>query len=46
MSLEAVILSWHGTGMNGKVVKHRQRLLLEGERTDVKCDLSEQEALG
>lgn len=32
--------------MNGKVVKYRQYLLLEGERTDVKCDLSEQGALG
>ena len=32
--------------MNGKVVKHRQRLLLEGKGADVQCDLCEWGALG
>lgn len=46
LSFEAVILSWRGTGMDGKVVKYRQHLLLEGEGADVKCDLCEWRALG
>lgn len=45
-SLGAVILSWPGTGMDGKVVKYRQPLLLEGEGADIKCDLCEWGALG
>lgn len=32
--------------MDGKVVKYRQPLLLEGEGADIKCDLCEWGALG